>query len=151
MKNVRWKINVDLRMSYTYVQLQQQVIHEKFTQVQQNMTLSNDITITKSHLEILEYANETSLSKYIREMNDKHNIIPNLMQYIVKSVPDYSNILKKCMLRLHEKQEILNYSDQEELLNKMSELVSKCRNVNKFPLSNCKSNDYCINQLIKYY
>ena len=30
-KNVRWKVNVDLRISYTNVQLQQQVIHEKFT------------------------------------------------------------------------------------------------------------------------
>ena len=30
-KNVRWKVNVDLRISYTNVQLQQQVIHQKFT------------------------------------------------------------------------------------------------------------------------
>ena len=39
-KNVRWKINVDLRISYTNVQLQQHVIDEK-------VTLSNDIIITK--------------------------------------------------------------------------------------------------------
>ena len=51
-KNVRWKLIVDLEISYTNVQLQQQVIHEKFTWVQRNMTLSNDITITKSHLDI---------------------------------------------------------------------------------------------------
>ena len=31
------------------------------------------------------------------------------------------------MLCLHEKYEILNYPDQEELLNKRSELLSKCR------------------------
>ena len=30
-KNVCWKVNVDLRISYTNVQLQQQVIHQKFT------------------------------------------------------------------------------------------------------------------------
>ena len=51
-KNVRWKVNVDLRISYTNVQLQQQAIHKMFTKVQQKVTLSNDITITKSHLEI---------------------------------------------------------------------------------------------------
>ena len=88
-----------------------------------------------------KYANETSLSKYIREMKDKHNISSNLMWYIVKSVSGYSNISKRCMLCLNEKYEILNYHDQEELLNKSSKLVSKCRHVNKFLLSNYKSND----------
>ena len=62
-----------------------------------------------------KYANETSLSKCIWEMKDKHNISPNLMWCIVKSVPGYSNISKRCMLCLHEKYEILNYPDQEEL------------------------------------
>ena len=54
------------------------------------------------------------------------------------------------MLCLHEKYESLNYPDQEELLSKSSELVSKCRHVYKFLLSNHKSNDYWIIQLIKY-
>ena len=53
------------------------------------------------------------------------------------------------MLCLYVKYEILNYPDQEELSNKRSELVSKCRHVNKFLLANYKSNDQCINQLIK--
>ena len=48
---------------------------------------------------------------------------------------------KRCMLCLHEKYEILNYPDQEELLNKRSELVSKSQHVNKFILSNYTSND----------
>ena len=45
------------------------------------------------------------------------------------------------MLCLHEKYEILNYPDQEELLNEKSELLSKCQHVNKFLLSNYKSHD----------
>ena len=61
-------------------------------------------------------ANETSLSKCIREMKDKHNINPNLMWCIVKcSRLGYSNISKKCMLCPHEKYEIINYPHQEEL------------------------------------
>ena len=80
------------------------------------------------------------LSKYIWEMKDKHNATPNLMWCTVKSVPGCSNISRRCMMCLHEKHEILNYPHQEELLNKRSELVSKCRHVNKFLLSNYKSN-----------
>ena len=82
-----------------------------------------------------KYANETSLSKYIREMKDKHNASPNLMWCTVKSVPSYSNTSKKCMLCLHEKYEILNYPDQDELF------VSKCGHVNKFLLSNFELNN----------
>ena len=45
------------------------------------------------------------------------------------------------MLYLHESFEILTYSNQDELLNQRSELVSKCRQVNKYLLSNHKDND----------
>ena len=51
-KNVGWKVNGDLKISYKNVQLQQKVIPKKLTQVQQKVTLSNDITTTESHLEI---------------------------------------------------------------------------------------------------
>ena len=98
-----------------------------------------------------KHAKETSLSKYICKMKDKHNTTPDLIWCIVKRLPGYSNISKRCMLCLHEIYEILNYPDQEKLLNKKSELISKCRHVNKFLLSNYKSNNWWINQLIKYY
>ena len=88
-----------------------------------------------------KYANKASLSKYIWEINDKHNIRPNLMCCIVKSVSDYSNILKRCMMCLYEKHEILNHPVEEELLNKSSEVISKCWHVHKFLKSNYKSND----------
>ena len=86
------------------------------------------------------YAKETTLSSYIWEIKDQLNITPSLKWYIVKNVPSYSNISKRCQLCLHEKFEILTYPNPEELLNKRSELVSKCRHVNKFLLSNYKSN-----------
>ena len=75
-------------------------------------------------------------------MKGKHNTTPTLMWCIVKSVPGYSNISKRCMLCQHEKYEILNYLGQEELLNKRLEIVSMCWHVNKFLLPlNYKSND----------
>ena len=71
-----------------------------------------------------KYPNEISLSKYIWEMKDKHNISPNLMWCIVKSVPGYSNISKRYMLCVHEKYEILNYPDQEELGEHIGDIFS---------------------------
>ena len=44
-------------------------------------------------------------------------------------------------VNVDEKYKILHYLDQKGLLNKRSELASKCRHVNKFVLPNYKSND----------
>ena len=72
----------------------------------------------------------------------KRSIIKcQLQNGLVKSVPSYSNISKKCLLCLHEKLESVNFEDQDQLLNKRSELISKCRHANKYLLCNYKAND----------
>ena len=40
-----------------------------------------------------------------------------------------------------EKLEIVNFEDQDHLLNKSFELISKCRHANKYLLRNYKAND----------
>ena len=87
------------------------------------------------------HSTDTTLSKYVWEVKRKLKIMPSLKWYIIRSVPAYSNISKKCQLCLQEKFEILNYLNPNELLNKRSELISKCHHFNKFLLSNYKSND----------
>ena len=87
------------------------------------------------------YPNSTTLSSYVWEVKTEQNETPNLNWEIVRSVPAYSNITKRCMLCLYEKLLIATYPNQEELLNKRSELVSKCRHENKFLLKNFKSGD----------
>ena len=84
-------------------------------------------------------ANDTTLSKYIWELKETSNSSPTLVWSIAKKVPPYSNISKRCLLCLHEKLEIINYPRPEELLNKRSELISKCRHANKFLLPNYKT------------
>ena len=84
-------------------------------------------------------ANDTTLSKYIWELKETSNSSPALVWSIAKKIPPYSNISKKCLLCLHEKLEIINYPRPEELLNKRSELISKCRHANKFLLRNYKT------------
>ena len=87
------------------------------------------------------HSTDTTLSKYIWEVTRKLKMMSSLKWYIIKSVPAYSNISKKCQLCLQEKFEILNYPNPNELLNKRSELISKCHHVNKFLLSSYKSSD----------
>ena len=87
------------------------------------------------------HSTDTTLSKYVWEIKEKFKIIPSLKWFIIKSVPAYSNISKKCQSLPQDKFEILNCPNPNELLNKRSELISKWRHVNKFLLSNYKSND----------
>ena len=83
--------------------------------------------------------NDTTFSKYIRELKETSNSSPTLVWSIAKKVPPYSNISKKCLLCLHEKLEMINYPRPEELLNKRCELISKCRHASKSLLRNYKT------------
>ena len=84
-------------------------------------------------------ANNTTLSKYIWELKKTSNLSLTLVWSIAKKVPPYSNISKKCLLFLHKKVGIINYPGPDELLNKKSELISKCRHANRFLLRNYKA------------
>ena len=83
-------------------------------------------------------ANDTTLSKYIWKLKETSNSSPTLAQFIAKKVPPYANISKRCLLCLPKKLEIINYPRPEELLNKKSQLISRCRHANKFLLPNYK-------------
>ena len=95
----------------------------------------------KLSLNNTKYKNSTSLSSYVWDLKENHNIMPNLKWSIVKHAKSYTNNARSCSLCLREKFEILFYDNKNELLNKRSELISKCRHMNKFLLANYKSND----------
>ena len=63
------------------------------------------------------HAIDKSLFKYIWEMKSNNHTTQKLIWYIAKSVPSYSNILKKCPLCLHKKYNIVSYPKPKELLN----------------------------------
>ena len=79
-------------------------------------------------------SNSTTLSSYVWKIKET----PTLMWKMIQTAPPYTNI-KRCSLCLHEKLAILMYTNQCELLNKRSELVSKCQH--KFLLQMFNSND----------
>ena len=77
------------------------------------------------------YGNSTTLSSYISEMKKRKNIIPAFTWEILRTAKAYSNITKRCSLYLHEKLTIITYPYRNELLNRRSELVTKCRQNHK--------------------
>ena len=87
-----------------------------------------------------KYKNSTTLSTHIWSLK-KQNIKPVLKWSIVKHAKAYSNTMKSCILCLQEKLEIICYKNKPELLNKRTEIISKCRHMNKHILANYKSND----------
>lgn len=81
-----------------------------------------------------KYTNSTELSKYIWHLQD--NDINYIIKWtIISRARPYSNITKRCDLCLTEKLMIIKASD-DKLLNKKTELISKCRHENKFYLKN---------------
>ena len=80
------------------------------------------------------HMNSTELSKYIWQLRDSKKDF-NIKWTIICRARPYSNITKRCDLCTTEKLMIIN-SKPDELLNKRSELISKCRHENKFYLRN---------------
>ena len=80
------------------------------------------------------YEDKTELSKEIWNIKDKEGTY-DIKWRIISLNPPYNPATKRCRLCISEKVEILE-SDSPNLLNKRSEIVSKCPHMNKFQLSN---------------
>ena len=96
----------------------------------------------KKSIKNKSYGNDTTLSSSLWDLKEKHNVFPTLTWSVVKSVPAYSNISKRCLVCLTEKVLIATYENPEEMWNKKSKLMAKYHHNNKLLLSNCKSNDW---------
>lgn len=82
--------------------------------------------------------NDTRLSKYIWDLKDKGVKMEDIKfeWSIIDHATPYINGTRKCNLCLTEKFHIITSS--LDLINKRSELISKCRHENKFYLMNFK-------------
>ena len=100
--------------------------------------LRNSLKETYLHDDTFKYqhkANSTELSKYVWGLQ-RNDITPTLTWEIIDRARPFVNGSKACNLCLTEKFHII--TSREKLLNKLSELVSTCRHVNKFLLKNYK-------------
>ena len=94
----------------------------------------HDLTTTSFHLEIKKYANKTALSKYVWKLKEKNRNL-EIQWSIKRQAKPYTSGTKTCNLCLSEKMAIFKV-DKKLVLNKRSELISKCRQENKFYTSN---------------
>ena len=85
------------------------------------------------------YIKETELSKEYWKIREK-GFTPKVKWKIRRKVCPYNPQSLQCQLCLNEKLEIAMYKG-DNLLNKRSELISKCRHLNKFTLQRHDSKD----------
>jgi hypothetical protein len=83
-----------------------------------------------------KYKNSTELAKYVWSL--KNQGIPYAISWrIINKV--YCNANQKmCNLCLSEKLLIIESLNDQEMLNKRTEFINKCRHINKFMLKNLK-------------
>ena len=79
---------------------------------------------------------DTEHSRYIWDLKDKNITNYSIKWSIVKQTSAYNSVTNSCNLCLLEKLVICNFTDKDRLINKLMDLVSKCRHENK--LSNYK-------------
>ena len=94
----------------------------------------------KISLKYRKHSHSTCLSKYIWELKDK-GTDHEIKWSILKRAKPYSGKPSRCTLCLAEKLCILT-ADKSALLNKRSELITKCRHENKFYAANQKPDHY---------
>ena len=97
--------------------------------------------IIKKSFRHKEYSTQTNLAKYCRELKDK-GAVATANFSIAKDVKGKS-LSNNCSLCLSEKLFVMRNMDNVNMLNKKSELISKCRHINKRLLIKVKddSND----------
>ena len=83
-----------------------------------------------------KYKQQTELSKYVWTLKD-NNSQYQITWKILKQVPPYTNITKKCNLCLMEKWYILTHPEMATL-NSRTELINTCRHSDKYLLSRIK-------------
>ena len=88
-------------------------------------TYRRDMEAKKLHTQIIiQQPKIHQLSKHIWKLME-NNQAPEITWSIKTSAPAYTNITKRCMLCLQEKMTIITFPDEDSLLNRRSELISK--------------------------
>ena len=85
------------------------------------------------------YMNDSALSQEVWKIKEKGGSY-QITWNIVRKCPGYNPETKRCILCLSEKLDIAQY-EGSDLLNKRSEIISKCRHQNKYALAKFDSND----------
>ena len=88
--------------------------------------VKNRISTHNTSMKYREHEHDTELSKKFWEMKDQGRT-PIIKWKILQLTRPYQNGRLNCDLCLSEKLHIIKLKDSEKLLNKKTELISKCR------------------------
>ena len=91
------------------------------------------------------YRNSTSLSSYIWSLKES-NVEYSVKWSIISKAKAYTPEQKRCHLCITEKAKIL-YCKDPNLINKRSEIISKCRNRAKYKLSSLQTQEPVLRSL----
>ena len=86
-----------------------------------------------------KYKKDSELSKEVWKLKEK-KVNFTIKWRVIKQFPAYNQSSKRCSLCQNEKLAILEHKEGS-LLNKRSEIISKCRHQNKYLLINAASKD----------
>ena len=128
---------------YIYIYIYKYIYKYKYTSIHIYIYLYTCITyyLYNHNLSFRNdlYKNDTELSKELWQIKMK-NYTPEITWRIIRKCLPYNYNSRKCDLCLNEKLEIALYKGQN-LLNKKTELICKCRHQNKFMLLRHDSKD----------
>ena len=94
----------------------------------------------KKSFKYITYEKDTELSKFIWDLRNR-NINYELKWSIIKYTHGYNSVTKSCSFCFYEKLLIRKFHDSSRLINKRSELVSKCRHQKKHIMMNFKPDE----------
>ena len=97
------------------------------------LSFKQRFTDHKSSFRNKNQRNKTTLAKYVWDLKEK-GITPVIKWSILKKGFPYSCGSRRCDLCLEEKLQILQADNPDSLLNKRSEIVSKCPHARKYKL-----------------
>ena len=80
------------------------------------------------------------LSTYVWNIKENTHKLPQVKFNIKKNILSYRPEIEKCNLCIGEKKEIL-LADENKIINRNDEILTKCRHRNKYLLENWKQNN----------
>ena len=113
----------------------QHKIYYGITETKFKQRYANDIKSFRHE----KHQSDTELSNELWSIKN-NNYTPNIVWQILRKHQTYNPNTKSCSLCLNEKLEISRYKGRN-LLNKRSEIINKCRHLNKFALAIYDSKD----------
>ena len=94
----------------------------------------------KSSFKNETYKHSTMLSTYVWNIKENTHKLPQVKFNIKKNILSYRPEIEKCNLCIGEKKEIL-LADENKIINRNDEILTKCRHRNKYLLENWKQNN----------